>query len=103
MLTATSLVPENLQIARLCRYRGGIANPHCAQGSVCLASRYHQQKKRLPDNGLRIRYRIEHFLLRACVIPPTSDKIACCERLAAGSASRLATPLAPGEEESAQG
>jgi len=57
----------------------------------------------LPDNGLRIRYRIEHFLLRACVIPPTSDKIACCERLAAGSASRLATPLAPGEEESAQG
>ena len=51
-----------------------------------------------------MRYGIGHFLLRAgCVIPLTSDKIAGCEWLAAGGASRLATPFALREKESGPG
>ena len=80
-----------------------LANPHRAKGSVCTASKYHRGKKWWPDNGLRIRYQIEHFLPRAWVIPLRSDKIACCEWLADGRASQLATPLARGEEENRAG
>ena len=47
--------------------------------------------------------KIEHFLPRAWVIPLRSDKIACCEWLADGRASQLATPLARGEEENRAG